>query len=265
MHEIELIGRGHVPKWLPIGSATVRHALSLRYMQPEWACFFEVADGTGMAKSRSADCVAMNMYGSRGLAIHGIEIKVSRSDLKRELDNAAKADAVAQYCDRWWIAAPRGMVNPDELPEAWGLIEVWEVEGSSPQSQIKKQAAKLDAVAPSRAFVASMLRSSAKVSEDIIAKRVAVARDNAMGELEQIVERRTRNIRSHGAEAIQTLAKLKEFGIDPDSWKWNPEKIARVLKLADTGALDSWGGIESTVENLEKAIELMNKMKEALK
>ena len=55
---------------------------------------------------RYADAVAMNLFPSRGLALHGFEIKVSKSDFKSEIENPEKSVPVQQYCDHWWIVAP---------------------------------------------------------------------------------------------------------------------------------------------------------------
>jgi hypothetical protein len=104
-------------------SNSVRAALRERYCKPEWSIFFEVSNGTGARSHRYADAVAMNLFPSRGLEVHGFEIKTYRSDWLRELKNPEKAEAVFKYCNRWWIVAEKGLVKPGELPPTWGLIE----------------------------------------------------------------------------------------------------------------------------------------------
>jgi hypothetical protein len=64
------------------------------------------------------------MWQSRGTGIDVHEIKVSRSDWLRELDDPAKAEAWWPYCSRFWITTPPGIVIPGELPEGWGLMEL---------------------------------------------------------------------------------------------------------------------------------------------
>ena len=64
------------------------------------------------------------MWASRGTGIDVHEIKVSRSDWLRELDDPAKAEAWWPYCNRFWITAPPGIIVPAELPEGWGLMEL---------------------------------------------------------------------------------------------------------------------------------------------
>src|ERR1700722_2637360 len=83
--------------------------LAARYPSPEWATFFEVQNGTGWEhnrpgkKARRADALAFGIWPSRGYAVHGFEIKRSRSDWLRELTDVAKADAIGSFCDRWWL------------------------------------------------------------------------------------------------------------------------------------------------------------------
>jgi len=107
-----------------MGAATpdVFGALAKRYAAPEWAFLREVANGTGGAMRRSADAVAINLWPSRGLEIHGIEVKIDRSDWLRELKKPDKSSAVQKFCHRWWIAAAADVVLAGELPSTWGLM-----------------------------------------------------------------------------------------------------------------------------------------------
>lgn len=102
----------------------VRAALRKKFAAPEYALFFEVGDATGGRARRWADALAMGLWPSRGLALQGFEIKVSRSDLQSELRNPAKAESIARYCRHWWLATPPGLVREGELPDGWGLYEV---------------------------------------------------------------------------------------------------------------------------------------------
>lgn len=79
-----------------------------------------VADRPSWAMRR-ADFIAQDCY--QGLALHGHEIKVSRSDWLRELADPSKAETFARYCDYWWlVVSDRTIVRPGELPHGWGLL-----------------------------------------------------------------------------------------------------------------------------------------------
>lgn len=88
-----------------------------------WAFVPHVRNAAGFDANRTIDAVAMALWPSRGLVLHGIEIKVSRADWLRELKNPAKAEGFAGLVDYWWVAvADAKIVQPGELPDGWGLL-----------------------------------------------------------------------------------------------------------------------------------------------
>ncbi len=106
-----------------VAAQDIRDALELRYQPPEWYLGFEVGDSTGTDNTRHADAVAINAYPSKGFQTIGFEIKVSKSDLKSELENGAKSDAIAKYCDNWFLVTPKGLTKDFTLPPTWGVME----------------------------------------------------------------------------------------------------------------------------------------------
>jgi len=248
---------------LKLTSAHIRAALRTRYMQPEWALFFEVADGTGAAQRRWADALAMNMYPSRGLAVHGFEIKVSRSDLKKELACPDKAESVAQYCDYWWLVTPYGLVeDPSTLPDTWGLLEVDE----KGKVSIVLPADKTPSVPMGKPFVASLLRSAAKVDEKANSELIHKAIEKERANIDSNLKNQIARMRESQCDALDTLVKIKEAtGIDLTSYKWNVDKFARVLKITESGALDSWQGIDAIETSLKGSLDLVQKMCAAFK
>lgn len=144
--------------------STVHAALAQRFAAPEWALVFEVADSTGFQSSRRADAVALSLWPSRGLEIHGIEVKVSRSDWLRELKDAAKSAAIQRWCDRWWVATMPGVVAANELPPTWGHLEM---RGDKLIQRVAAPA--LEAEPISRGFLMALVRA---VHDGTVPKRV---------------------------------------------------------------------------------------------
>ena len=70
---------------------------------------------------RVADFIAMDTYPSTA-AVHGIEVKVSRSDWLTELADPSKAEAFKRHCHHWWLAVPDQSIVRDDLPDGWGLL-----------------------------------------------------------------------------------------------------------------------------------------------
>lgn len=142
-----------------------------RYPEPEWAFLRQVRNGTGYTKkTRTADGIALNLWPSRGMELHGFEAKVTRSDWIRELRKPEKSCDIQKYCARWWIVTPKGIVHDGELPPTWGLLEV---AGKKRLKLVAKVAApELKAEELDRAFVGSILRSAARFefSNDLLDK-----------------------------------------------------------------------------------------------
>lgn len=191
-------------------SGDVMDAIRARYPSPAWAIVAEVRNGTGWqgGAHRYADVIAFSLWPSRGLSVHGVEIKVSRSDWQRELADPEKAETFQRYCDAWWVAAPPGVVLKSELPTMWGLLEL------TPKGGLKvvKDAPSLTAEPLSRAFVAAVFRKAAESQEGVRAAAFAEGRDagigddgsgrdNAMEALKMELERVKGQVASFEAEA----------------------------------------------------------------
>lgn len=102
-----------------VPKVNVWEALGRHFARPEWFLFHEVTLG-----DRRMDALAVGCFQSHGWRLVGIEVKENRADWLRELKDPAKGDALFQRTDEWYIAAPEGIVQPDEVPEGWGWIRV---------------------------------------------------------------------------------------------------------------------------------------------
>ncbi len=130
-------------------------ALAARYEHPRYAFFTEVGNAVGFPSSR-IDALAMAMWHSLGLEIHGFEIKMSRGDWLREKKQPFKNEDLFLYCDRWWLVlGEKNLIKDDELPKTWGLLVP---RGKSLVVAVK--APQLTPTPPDRVFVASILRKA---------------------------------------------------------------------------------------------------------
>jgi hypothetical protein len=169
------------PKKVRLKSSEIRAAMAKRWCDPQWSIMWEVGEGTGARSGRYADAVMMSLWPSRGLELHGVEIKVSRSDWKREAADPSKAEAIARYCDRWWIHTGPGVVDDlSDLPPAWGLREF---DGKS-WSTIR-EAEKTDAEPVTRHFLASMLRRADGAMRVLMDEAMQEARAAQYAEIEK--------------------------------------------------------------------------------
>lgn len=148
-----------------------------------WMLLPQVRDATGAGSGRTCDGLAMNAWPSRGMEVHGLELKVTRGDWQRELRKPAKAETIFGYCDRWWVVVPElpaPIVRPAELPASWGLLVVDE-RGRCAQAV---QAPKLKPKPLDRAFLAAVLRrvAAAETPEARIAAAFEKGRQQGEGE-----------------------------------------------------------------------------------
>lgn len=246
----------------------IRIALRKKYCEPEWAYFDEVGQGTGANSGRFADAVAMNLWPSRGLEIVGIEIKVSKSDLKSEMLKPEKAEAIAKYCDSFWLVMPSALYSKIDFttPLSWGINTVDE---QGKISVVRKPMAREEPIYNlPKSFVAALLRRAAQKDNALIAKQVDARvtellekfRAEIKKQSDKELERQTRRYRETH-EKIEAASKA--IGTDflaPSLWG-SPEFITAFKSALNFDALmDKYNGIGSLVPKMRKIIEAIEKM-----
>lgn len=242
---------------LHVTTAAVRDMLRKRYAAPEWALMEEVAPETG-GGTRYADAIAVNLWKSRGHAVHGFEVKVSRSDWLRELKDPEKAEPVFRYCDHWFIVAPRGVVKDGELPPTWGLFEV-----RASGLVAVKAAPKLKAQPITREFFASMMRRGFELLDATAERKVVEARAEIDRRVREDSDRRVRDATRELEELRRHIQRLKdETGIDIGRYSGPPiEVIKMAQRLQSLGGYYSDGagfkGLERLAGQLAKAAETL--------
>ncbi len=238
-------------------SSDIARAIDAAHPWPRWAVAHEVRDAAGFEARRSADAIALSLWPSHGLHVHGYEIKVSASDLRKELNDPRKAEQIAKYCDFWWLAIDKSTANSvvmDDVPGSWG-VKVFD----GKRLRVERKAERFGAPKPlDRSFVVSMVRSqlehcSTKMVyrseiQSIIddAVEAAKVRAEATGELEM------KGLRKQLAEAMGWIDKLhQETGINlrEDGIAFDRANFWETVKAGYALAKD--GAIESRRKRLE--------------
>lgn len=219
-------------------------ALELRYPKKEYALLSEVRNSTGFSgQARTADAIALSLWPSRGLTMHGFEMKAYRGDWKREKDNPEKAEEIARYCDFWWLLVTDArIVEPiSDVPENWGVLGP---NKDGTRLAVLKDAVKLEAQPLSRSFVAAILRNVSNATTPTA--RVAAKCEEARLLGIQEGEKRAADI-----VELERLRKLEEdvrafeeaSGVQLVShYKWqtaDPKKLGAALKeiMSETDSL----------------------------
>lgn len=146
--------------------ADVIDALERRYSATagngrRYATAYGVRSRAGFDARRTADFIAMDLWPSGGLRLHGHEVKVSRSDWLRELKAPEKAAEFIPYMNCWWLTVSDSrIVRPGELPDDWGLMVM-----RGAELVISKPAPKRDAKPLTVSRLAALLRAVAQTAE----------------------------------------------------------------------------------------------------
>ena len=251
-----------------VTAADIRKALREKYKDPDWFLGFEVGDATGLMVSRHADAIAINQYPSRRYEVRGFEIKVSKQDLKRELEESAKADALAKYCNYWFLVVPKGLTDGMQIPEPWGIIEY--ADGKLRQ----KKKAEYAKNTIDYGFRCGFIRGIRRMNDSVLA-------DIAKKERQLTIEHLDMEVRNklYDYEKLQERLEMlkKRTGIDLTSKWYLDEYDIKAMALAkrlqrchddfsksshlayltrDLKEVCEW--ITSTLKELEKFSELMN-------
>lgn len=234
--------------------------LRKRHPIGEWAYLEEVAPrpiGGGFA-----DAVAINLWNSRGYAIHGFEVKVSRRDWLRELKKPEKAEPIFGFCDYWFLVSEQDVVKPGELPATWGHLER---RGSS--LAVVKAAPKLTPSPITREFFASLVRRAHGQIEALADVRcrdkVAEAKGAIAKRVQEEVEHATRKHKELQAQVQrfteQTGLRFDAYGMPPIETIKLAQKLQTLQHWDGAAALSRLSemadGLERAAQNVREAIQ----------
>ena len=231
--------------------AKVFDALRHVFPSPAHTRIPSVRNGTGYARkrTRTADGLVFSTWPSRGLWMAGIEIKVSRSDWKKELADAAKSDEIQQYCHHWYVAAPVGVVPINEVPKAWGVIEV-----SGTTADIVKAAPPLEAKAPDFLLLCAIFRAMEGkiVCAGVVEDRVREQVDAALEAKQNVDAYEFKNLKEVVAEFSATS------GVNLNAGTWHAGNIGKAVKFVQEH------GAENILSRMRRDAEHVKKMAEEM-
>lgn len=236
-------------------------ALRERHAGSDWALLTQVANATGAGRSRTCDVIAMSLWPSKGLHLHGFECKVTRSDWQREMQDRTKALAFERYCHFWWIAAPPGCVKLEELPAAWGLLETTKVG----KLRVRKPAGFREVEPVSFGFLGALMRRMVEQGTDsraLAAERLGGDQDGYARAL------RERGVQERNDEALhQSVADFERLsGLSVNAY--NGASLAEeIVATRNVRALRASlaGQVESLQRGLRRASETVEQLQAALK
>lgn len=154
----------------------MRDCLEAKYSLPHHVFLWEVRNSTGFDSTRSCDALALSLYVSRGHALTGFEIKEHRSDWLSELKKPDKAEAIAQFCDFFFlVTSDQKIAKLEEIPIPWGWLAF-----TGARFKVMKKAEQIKSRPLDRAMVCSLVyatmqrftNESRKLLEEAVEKEV---------------------------------------------------------------------------------------------
>lgn len=209
----------------------------------QYVCAAEVSPRTG-AWERRIDFLVMNCYDSEQLKIQGYEIKISKADLKRELEDPDKHAVFFDAIDFYWLIAPKQIVdNIDLIPPKWGVRAVWRDESGKLISRtVRKPTCLHDEQMYSRkirkTFMASFCRA---ISKQSLTK--AKLHEQQRG-LEDEIRKKLEQEIAGGARIV------------PD---WKLESLERCKRLVSDLGLNEYSD-ESSRKHIRKAVDIVSSL-----
>lgn len=212
----------------------VINALRNKYDDNGWSYAFleQVSNATGFKCNRWADAIAVQLWESRGLAITGFEIKVSRSDWVKELKHPEKADPIAKHCHSWYlVVGDKDIVQFGELPMNWGLM----VPHTKTTLKIVKPAIINKNPEPvDLPFMCAILRRATQQLTDRAVKNAEHNRGYDEGFKDG--KKELDYLRESKNEQLDTLReKIKVFqkksGVNIDDWHYTPSQVGDAVRM----------------------------------
>lgn len=210
-----------------------------------------VRNAASFDADRTCDALVMGTWKSNGLHLHGFEIKVSRNDWLREIQDPSKAEAFAKHCHYWWIAAAPGVVKLEELPAMWGLMEA-----AGETLKVRRPATFRDPDRLEWSMLAALLRRSTEQSVDADLLQASYDKGVEAGKVIGLAEADgSRRVLKELSDAVQKFE--RESGVKIDRWSCGDVGKAVRFVVNALGSADALKyaikGIRGSAANLERA------------
>lgn len=202
----------------------------------EYAFLTHVRNAAGFDATRTLDALTLSLWPSRGMELHGYEIKCSRADWLREKADPSKAETFIRRLDRFsLVVTDATYVAEGELPPDWGLISV---RGNKLHTDIA--APKLlrtdDERTIGRTWLVCLLRAAgeAVIPKPIPSEEVAIVRAREEGwsqAMDRVKEQRAKDRAAIKAEEEIRHEIYRALHMN-EPYAWSTDVLAELRKIA---------------------------------
>lgn len=222
----------------------------------------QVNNGAGYNYKRTLDAIVFDTWPREGLTLHGLEIKVTKADLRRELQNTKKYTDFSQHLDYFSIVAPKGVADLKILPPKWGLYNP--TDDGKLRARRKPLSIHTEKNSDiSRSMAAAFVRAlvSRSLSQEATAAAFERGRESATGHGEIEIAALSRRVESL-SEAIQKFEETSGVRIHA----WGGEKIGEAVAVVLAGGIGERikyaGGIRRLGEKITQLADELDSLKQ---
>jgi hypothetical protein len=208
--------------------------------------------------------MALSLYPSNGLALHGFESKISRADLKKELLDPSKAAEFSEYCDYWWLVlSSEELMAGLQCPESWGVLVP-----SGKSLKVAIQAPKLNPKPMDIGLVCGLLRKASETSDKVL--KGMVPREDIMSLAEEkakeIADRETKGLRAEFDLVNRYISEFKDAsGVDIRE-RWQMGRIGNAVKhIVEQGRVSVIEKAKCEAVSAKKYLDQLNGFLESMK
>jgi len=249
-------------------TAKAKLALKRRFDDSAWTLAFEFSG----PDNRRADGIAVSRTRANNYKIVGLEIKASRSDWLSEKKDPTKQEHFIGIVDEFYVVAARkGIVNENEIPRGWGLLEL-KPNSERLYKEVESDLTEDQQGTPSRRFWGKLL---GKVDGETDGYTEAALQEARSKGYEEGIERGKERAAFSGDEAERKARKWDELTQHINIYTLDDEKIRAigaahdVIKSYDRGQdafrLEEIERLEEHIEERSnRAIEKIKEMRESI-
>lgn len=187
---------------------------------PDFGVFVpEVSINGTWGVGRRCDAVYAGFTSASGRILVGHELKVSRSDWLHELRELDKADYWSDACHAFYVVAPNGVVDPEELPHGWGLMNPPERANAKRFKIVVKAHVKQDFNPPWDAVRSIMARAETLKRHQLTKEIGSRVHEQVQAERKSIEDSARASVRFERQRRELLIEKVEEtFGVKLASW-----------------------------------------------
>ena len=216
-------------------------------LRPRYIAALQVHNGAGFNYSRKLDAIVLDTWPGAGLALHGLEIKVTTTDLRRELQQPEKMGEFLKHLDLFSIVAPAGIVDLILLAPQWGLY----TPTSDGKLRARRKPLPLHPGEKRESISKTMFAAFTRSLVDRSLSRAGLHEEYKRGQAEADIRWKVQTVTlSAKAEGLQKAIEEFEQASGVRIHAWDARRIGEAVKVVLHGGIEARIGYSTTIRDV---------------